>query len=60
MMCFMICLKHPLGDLGICLDDTHLGILLYTDNLILLAESELDLQNMINLVSQMEISGKSE
>ena len=46
-----LALQIKKNNLSVCLDDTYLGILLYTDDNILLAESESDLQNMLNLVS---------
>lgn len=46
-----LALQIKKNNLGVCLDDTYLGILLYADDIILLAESESDLQNMLNLVS---------
>ena len=46
-----LALQIKKNNLGVCLDDTCLGILLYTDDINLLAESESDFQNMLNLVS---------
>lgn len=38
-------------NLVICLDDTNLGFLLNGDDIILRAESESDLDNMLNVIS---------
>ena len=51
------------ANLGIHLNDLTVGILLYADDIVLLAESEDDLQNMLNsidLVLHMEAVHKSE
>ena len=38
------------SNLGVCIGDIKISILLYADDIILLAESESDLQNMLNMV----------
>ena len=37
-----LALQIKKNNLGVCLDDTYLSILLYADDIILLAKSELD------------------
>ena len=46
---------HESGSEGITVDDLKLGLLLYVDDSVLIAESRLDLQNRLDYVHDVEI-----
>jgi len=39
------------GNLGVQIEDMDLSILLYADDIVLIAENEVNLQNMLNIMS---------
>lgn len=39
------------GNFGVSIEDMNLSILLYADDIVLIAENEVNLQNMLNIMS---------